>query len=57
MRGVFQTGDKNYTIEMGIQAWEEMCMKWGKGYLYTRRPADNENVALDFAYLCKHPLL
>ena len=51
MREVFRTGDKNYTIEMGMQAWKEMCMKWGKGYLSIRRLADNEDVAFYFTYL------
>lgn len=51
MREVFRTGDKNYTIEMGIQAWKEMCLKWGKGYLSIRRLADNEDIAFYFTYL------
>ena len=51
MREVFRTGDKNYTIEMGMQAWKEMCMKRGKGYLSIRRLADNEDVAFYFTYL------
>ena len=51
MREVFRTGDKNYTIEMGMQAWKEMCMKWGKGYLSIRRLADNEDVVFYFTYL------
>ena len=28
MREVFRTGDKNYTIKQGVEAWREMCLKW-----------------------------
>ena len=51
MREVFRTGDKNYTVEMGIQAWKEMCLKWGKAYLSIRRLADNEDIGFYFTYL------
>lgn len=30
MRETFCTGDRNYTVEMGIQACKEMCLRWGK---------------------------
>ena len=51
MREVFRTGDKNYTIEMGIQAWKDMCLKWGKAYLSIRRLAENEDIGFYFTYL------
>ena len=51
MREVFRTGDKNYTVEMGIQAWKEMCLRWGKAYLSIRRLADNEDIGFYFTYL------
>ncbi len=51
MREVFRTGDKNYTIEMGIQAWKDMCLKWGKAYLSIRRLAENEDIGFYFIYL------
>ena len=51
LREVFRTGDKSYTVEMGMQAWKELCGKWGKDYLSIRRLADNEDVAFHFTYL------
>ncbi len=51
MREVFRTGDKNYTVEDGMRAWKDMCMKWGKAYLSIRRLADNEDIGFYFTYL------
>ena len=51
MREVFRTGDKNYTPDMGIQAWKDLCLKWGKAYLSIRRLADNEDIGFYFSYL------
>ena len=51
MREVFRTGDKSYTVEMGMQAWKHLCMKWGKAYLSIKRLADNEDIAFYFTYL------
>lgn len=51
MRDVFKTGDKNYTVEMGIQAWKDMCLKWGKDYRSIRSQADNVDIAFYFTYL------
>jgi putative transposase len=51
MREVFRTGDKNYTIEQGIRAWKDMCLKWGKDYRGIRALADDEDIAFYFTYL------
>lgn len=51
MREVFRTGDKDYTVKMGMQAWMRLCIKWGKAYLSIRRLADNEDIAFHFTYL------
>ena len=51
MREVFRTGDKSYTVEMGMLAWKHLCMKWGKAYLSIKRLADNEDIAFYFTYL------
>ena len=51
MREVFRTGDKEYTIKQGIQAWKDLCMKWGKDYRSIRNQADNEDIAFYFTYL------
>ena len=51
MREVFRTGDKNYTIKQGVEAWREMCLKWGKDYRSIRNLADDEDIAFLFTYL------
>lgn len=51
MREVFKTGDKTYTLENGVQAWKEMCTKWGKHYRSIKKMAENEDVAFYFTYL------
>lgn len=55
MRDVFRTGDKEYTIEQGIQAWKDMCLKWGKDYRSIRAQAENPDIAFYFTYLSYVP--
>lgn len=51
MREVFRTGDKNYTVQQGVAAWREMCLKWGKDYRSIRNLAEDEDIAFHFTYL------
>lgn len=51
MREVFRTGDKDYTVEQGINAWKDMCLRWGKDYRSIKTLADNEDIAFYFTYL------
>ena len=51
MREVFKTGDKTYTLEDGVQAWKDMCTKWGKHYRSIKKMAESEDVAFYFTYL------
>ena len=51
MREVFRTGDKNYTVEQGVAAWKEMCLKWGKDYRSIRNLAEDEDIGFHFTYL------
>ena len=51
MREVFRTGDKNHTVQQGVAAWREMCLKWGKDYRSIRNLADDEDIAFHFTYL------
>jgi transposase-like protein len=55
MREVFRTGDKDYTVEQGIQAWKDMCLRWGKDYRSIKAQADNEDIAFYFTYLSYVP--
>lgn len=48
---VFRTGDKNYTVEQGVAAWKEMCLKWGKDYRSIRNLAVDEDIGFHFTYL------
>ena len=51
MREVFRTGDKDYTVEQGVQAWKALCIKWGKDYRSIRNLAENEEIGFYFTYL------
>jgi transposase-like protein len=44
-------GDKTYTLEDGVQAWKDMCTKWGKHYRSIKKMTESEDVAFYLTYL------
>jgi putative transposase len=55
LREVFRTGDRSYSPEMGWQAWQSLCAKWGKDYRIIKRMGDEITYKYYFTYLNYHP--
>jgi transposase-like protein len=55
LRDVFRTGDRDYTPEMGWQAWQALCTKWGKDYRSINRMGEELTYKYYFTYLNYHP--
>ena len=52
LRQVFQTGDKDYTIEQAWKRWQELCEKWGKDYPRTiKKMGSDDGYKFYFTYL------
>ena len=32
LRDIFRTGQRDYTVEMAWNKWQDMCNRWGKDY-------------------------
>ena len=55
LRDVFRTGDRSYTPELGWQAWQALCIKWGKDYRTIKRMGEELTYKYYFTYLNYHP--
>ena len=48
---VFRLGERNETIENGLERWKSFCAKWGKYYPSVKRMSDSSRNRLYFTYL------
>lgn len=55
LREVFRTGDRSYTSEVAWQAWQSLCVKWGKDYRSIKRMGNDPYYKYYFTYLNYHP--
>jgi transposase-like protein len=55
LREVFLTGERNYTSELGWQAWQSLCAKWGKDYRSIKKMGNDLTYKYYFTYLNYHP--
>jgi len=55
LRDVFRTRERSYTAELGWQAWQDLCTKWGKDYRTIKRMGEDLTYKYYFTYLNYHP--
>jgi transposase-like protein len=51
LRDIFRTGQRNYTVEMAWQKWQEMCDRWGKDYRAFKIMRNNADYKAYMTYL------
>ncbi len=51
LRDIFRTGQRDYSIEMAWQKWQEMCDRWGKDYRAFKLMRSNADYKAYMTYL------
>lgn len=51
LRDVFRTGQRDYTVEMAWQKWQDMCDRWGKDYRSIKLLRNNADYKAYLTYL------
>lgn len=51
LRDIFRTGQRDYTVEMAWQKWQEMCDRWGKDYRAFKLMRNNADYKAYMTYL------
>lgn len=51
LRNVFRVGQRDYTVEMAWEKWQELCRRWGKDYKSIKDLCDNADYKAYMTYL------
>lgn len=51
LRDVFRTGQRDYTLEMAWEKWQDMCDRWGKDYRSIKLLRNNPDYKAYMTYL------
>ena len=51
LRNVFRVGQRDYTMEMAWEKWQELCRRWGKDYKSIKDLCDNADYKAYMTYL------
>ena len=51
LRDIFRTGQRDYTVEMAWNKWQDMCERWGKDYRSIKLLRNNADYKAYMTYL------